>query len=206
MAPVPGLGFDGKVFAITGAGSGIGRALARTLRQRGALLSLADINGAALEVVKSELLELVGTRAADSILVTELDVRSQQACNEWIQRTDTHFSQPLAGAANLAGVIGPSITQQKGSIQNITDEEFDWVMDVNVKGTLNSLRAELPYMKTGDGGRGGGSIVNASSVSGIGGVEYNGPYVAAKHAVIGLTRTAAKEEGHRAIRLNAVAP
>lgn len=215
--------FAGKLFAITGAASGIGRTLAGVLFAQGALLSLADVNETALSEVKAELLETqkqqraktgdgeTNGAAADkdalaTIFTAVVDVRSQEACTTWIEATVSHFGQPLSGAANLAGVIGHSITQEKGSIRNITDQEFDWVMQVNVKGTLNSLRAELPHMLVGRNGRGGGSIVNASSVSGISGVELNGPYVAAKHAIVGLTRTAAKEEGRRAIRVNAVAP
>lgn len=131
--------------------------------------------------------------------------RSRPACcgspTRW-----AHFGQPIAGAANLAGAVGPSIAQERGAIRHITDAEFDFVMDVNVKGTLNCLRAQLPHMQEGFEGRGGGAIVNAASVAGIVGVEYNGPYVASKHAIVGMTRTAAKEEGARAIRVNAIAP
>ena len=79
-------------------------------------------------------------------------------------------------------------------------------MDVNSSGILNCLRAQLPAMQTGTAGRGGGSIVNASSMVGLMGVERNASYVASKHAVAGLTRTAAKEEGGKAIRVNAIAP
>jgi NAD(P)-dependent dehydrogenase (short-subunit alcohol dehydrogenase family) len=211
---------EDKLFVITGAASGIGRSLAQLLASQGALLSLADINDAALKATKQELQQLnpqrslesvvtdVGPKGAvrDTILTTTLNVRSQAACTQWILDTVAHFDCPIMGAANLAGVIGPSIAQDKGSIRNITDDEFDFILDVNVKGTLNCLRAQLPHMQQGVNGRGGGSIVNASSIAGIVGVECNGPYVAAKHAVVGLTRTAAKEEGSKGIRVNAVAP
>ena len=80
------------------------------------------------------------------------------------------------------------------------------VFNVNAKGTLNCLGAELHNIREGKEGKGGGSIVNMSSMAGLMGVPMNGPYVAAKHAIIGLTKTAAKEEGARAIRVNAVAP
>ena len=79
-------------------------------------------------------------------------------------------------------------------------------MAVNVKGTLNYLRAELPHMREGSKGRGGRAIINAASITGLVGVEYNGPYVASKYAIVGMTRTAAKEEGTRVIRVNAIAP
>ncbi|KAL0929731.1 short chain dehydrogenase reductase family [Colletotrichum truncatum] len=200
-----------KVIVLTGAASGIGRATAVLLASRGALLSLADIQGPALEELGLELerlqKETFREETLKSPLTTVLDVRSQAACTSWIEKTVAHFDgRPVSGAANLAGVISPSITLDRGTIRNITDGEFDWVMDVNVKGTLNCLRAELPHMATGKNGRGGGAIVNASSIAGIVGVERNSPYVAAKHAIVGLTRTLAKEEGHNAIRANAISP
>jgi NAD(P)-dependent dehydrogenase (short-subunit alcohol dehydrogenase family) len=196
---------SGKVFAITGAASGIGYATARLLRSRGALLSLADVQTAALANVAAEL-QQDGSTIPGGVFSSVVDVRSQQDCTRWIEETVAHFKQPLSGAANLAGVFGPSIGQDCGALRSIGDNEFDRVMDINVKGTLNSMRAELAHMQSGTGGRGGGSIVNAASVAGISGGSLNGPYVASKHAIVGLTRTAAKEEGVRAIRVNAVAP
>ena len=193
---------EGKVVVITGAGSGIGRATANLLASCSVLLSLADINESALKTVRAELQQ----HSPASIFTAVVDVRSQEACRSWIADTVAHFGQPSAGAANLAGSFGSSIAQERGAIRHITDAEFDFVMDVNVKGTLNCLRAQLPHMQEGSEGRGGGAIVNAASIAGIVGVEYNSPYVASKHAIIGLTRTAAKEEGARAIRVNAIAP
>lgn len=200
----------GKVVAITGAASGMGRATAMLLARRGVFLSLADVNEAALAGVVEEL-KLEREQAHEqarsvSIFTAVVDVRSQHDCSAWVTATVAHFGQPIAGAANLAGAFGRSIGRDPGAVRNIGDDEFDWVMAVNVKGTLNCLRAELPHMQVGTGGRGGGAIVNAASVAGISGGALNGPYVASKHAIIGLTRTAAKEEGERAIRINAIAP
>ncbi|KAJ5329230.1 short chain dehydrogenase/reductase family oxidoreductase [Penicillium brevicompactum] len=204
----------GKVIAITGAASGIGLATARLLAQQGALLSLADINKARLGEVAAELHQKFFSHLTSSddavkpILTTALDVRSPQACQEWVQRTVDHFGQPLSGAANLAGVFGNSIGREVGAVRNLTDSETEFVLDVNCQGTFNCLRAELAHMKIGTipRGRNGGSIVNAASIGGLMGVVYNGPYVASKHAVVGWTRTAAKEEGKHAIRINAIAP
>ncbi|KAK2596508.1 hypothetical protein N8I77_013395 [Diaporthe amygdali] len=193
----------GKVVVITGAASGIGRATAKALAAQGVLLSLADINQENLSRVEAE---LQGEAGKGAIFTRALDIRSPEACRAWIGDTVARFEQPIAGAANLAGVIGRSLGEESGSIRNISDDEFDWVVGVNLKGTLNCLRAELPHMLEGAGGRGGGSIVNAASIAGLQGVLNNSPYVAAKHAVVGLTRTAAKEEGKRAIRVNAIAP
>ncbi|KAL9124510.1 MAG: hypothetical protein Q9217_006164 [Psora testacea] len=192
----------GKVVVITGAGSGIGKATATLLAQHSVLLSLADVNATALEAVRADLQH----HSPFPPFTTLVDVRSQTDCQSWIANTVAHFGQPITGAVNLAGVFGPSIAQERGAIRNITDAEFDHVWDVNVKGTLNCLRAQLPHMQEGCGGRDGGAIVNAASISGIVGVEYNGPYVASKHAIVGMTRTLAKEEGSKAIRVNAIAP
>lgn len=192
----------GKVIAITGAGSGIGRATAKSLAKRSALLSLADANRDALEAIKNEL--QVGPSRA--IYTEVVDVRSPMACRSWIANTVAHFGQSLAGAANLAGVVGPSISQPKGAIRELSDDEVDFVLDVNLKGTINCLRAELPHMHIGRNGRNGSAIVNAASIAGLVGVEQNGPYVAAKHGVVGVTRTVAKEEGPNVIRCNAIAP
>lgn len=204
----------GKVVAITGAASGIGRATATLLARRGVLLSLADINSTALAIVKEELQRDVainpshsGTDSQKSSVFTfSLDIRSLEECRKWIEATVAYFQQPISAAANLAGVFGPSIGREVGAVRNITDDEFDWVMDVNVKGTLNCLRAQLPHMVVGERGRGGAAIVNAASIAGISGVLFNVPYVASKHAIVGITRTLAKEEGARAIRANAIAP
>jgi NAD(P)-dependent dehydrogenase (short-subunit alcohol dehydrogenase family) len=197
------MALESKVVAITGAASGIGQATAILLAAHGACLSLADVNENALKVTAPK---LQSDYPKCSAFTAAVDVRSQQDCLMWIEATVAHFRKPLADVANLAGVFGRSIGRKPGAIRNITDEEFDWVMEVNVRGTLNCLRAELPHMQVGRSGRGGGSIVNATSVAGICGGPLNGPYVASKHAVVGITRTAAKEEGTRAIRINAIAP
>ncbi|ROT41104.1 NAD(P)-binding protein [Sodiomyces alkalinus F11] len=191
------------------------------LSRRGALLSLADINATALAEVAAQA-ETERERAehhtpttteqvaqVQPVFTSVVDVRSAEECNAWIAATVSHFRQPLSGAANLAGVFGPSIGRAPGAVRNLDNDEFAWVMDVNVKGTLNCMRAQLAHMQTREGARGrhhGGAIVNASSVAGISGGPLNGPYVASKHAIVGLTRTAAKEEGERGIRVNAVAP
>ncbi|KAL8645851.1 MAG: hypothetical protein Q9210_006481 [Variospora velana] len=188
----------GNLVVITGAGSGIGRATAILLASHSALLSLADVNATVLKTFQDELQRLF---PVSSILVAVVDVRSQEACSSWVADT-----APIAGAVNLAGTFGPSIAQERGAIRHITDAEFDTVMAVNVKGALNCLRAELPQMLEGSRGRGSGAIINAASIAGLVSVEHNGSYVASKHAIVGLTRAAAKEEGARAIRVNAIAP
>ncbi|KAK9414815.1 hypothetical protein SUNI508_10933 [Seiridium unicorne] len=192
----------GKVIVVTGAASGIGRATATLLAANGAFLSLNDINEQALASVKAELEE----KRQANVITSAFDIRSQEACHAWIRNTVAHFGQPISGAANVAGVAGASALKESGTVRNIQDSEFDWVLDVNLKGTLNCLRAELPAMQEGHDGHDGGSIVNVASLAGIIGMPNNVPYVASKHAIVGLTRVAAKEEGPRAIRVNAVCP
>ncbi|TVY18289.1 Levodione reductase [Lachnellula arida] len=197
----------GKVVVITGAASGIGFATAHLLAQHGALLSLADMNEKGLATAAEKLRKVYPPEIAqDAVITTLVNVTSPKECEDWIARTTTHFNQAIAGAANFAGVVGKSIAQEAGAVRNMSDAEFQFIMDINCRGTFNCIRAELPFMQNGDKGRNGGSIVNAASIAGISGVPNNGPYAASKHAVIGLTRTVAKEEGHRAIRVNAVAP
>jgi NAD(P)-dependent dehydrogenase (short-subunit alcohol dehydrogenase family) len=193
--------FKGKLIAITGSASGIGLALAKLLASRGASLSLADIQADALNQVAKDLSD-----SNTQVLSTIVDVTDPTAVEKWLTKTAEHFKCPLDGAANVAGDVGKSTATDAGSIRNVSNEEFDFVYNVNVKGTWNCLRSELNHMKKGKDGHGGGSIVNVSSIAGLIGIPFSSPYVAAKHAVIGITKTAAKEEGAHAIRVNAVAP
>lgn len=85
-------------------------------------------------------------------------------------------------------------------IPNVTDEAFDQVLDVNVRGTFNCLRAQIPTVVDG------GSIVNVSSMAGLSSLAFSSPYCASKHAVVGLTKTAAVENAARRLRVNAVCP
>ncbi|KAH6649452.1 hypothetical protein F5144DRAFT_634950 [Chaetomium tenue] len=162
----------GKVVVVTGAASGIGRATAVLLAERSALLSLSDVNEAALATVKAELEKSTNAK----VFTSAFDVRNQEATHAWIRDTVAHYGQPIYGAANVAGVVGPSLAMEKGTIRNITDQEFDWVSDINMKGVLNCLRAELPHMQEGKDGRNGGSIVNVASLAGLLGVPYDVPY------------------------------
>jgi NAD(P)-dependent dehydrogenase (short-subunit alcohol dehydrogenase family) len=214
--------FEGKLVVINGAASGIGRATANLLASRGALLSLSDVSEEGLQSVKSEIQEKVAARnkaipqvdsalkngehIADTVFIASFDVRSQDACHAWIASTVAHFGgRQIDGAANLAGVVTLPKAGACDSRES-NDAEIDFIMSVNVKGVINCLRAELPYMREGSAGVDGGSIVNGGSLSGLMGLGGYMPYVSSKHAVIGITRTVAKEEGVRGIRVNAIAP
>lgn len=183
---------QGKVIACTGAASGIGLVTAKLLSERGASLSLADINQSQLEEVAKDI-----ENSGGQVIWTVVDVTKASQVDSWIEKTVKHFGQ-LDGAVNLAGVIGASASTTM--LRDMTDKEWDFVMDINAKGVFNCMRAELRAMGSG------ASIVNAASVLALIGMPTNSIYGASKHAVAGLTRAAAKEEGKNNIRINAVAP
>lgn len=182
-----------KLIAITGAASGIGLETARLLAMQGAIVSMADWNGDALREAEAELKATGAT-----VTATQLDVTDEAAVDAWIAGTVSTFGRPLDGAVNLAGVVPKVINVERVEEHNTAD--WKWVLDVNLNGTFYCMRAQIRNMARG------GSIVNTSSVAGLIGLPMNAAYGASKHAVIGLTRCAAKEVGDREIRVNCVAP
>ncbi|KAJ9497331.1 hypothetical protein H2202_007135 [Exophiala xenobiotica] len=186
---------QGKVITVTGAASGIGLVTTKLLASRGASLSLADINASQLEAVAQDI-EKSGTQ----VIHTVVDVRKLSDVRTFIDNTVRHFGQ-LDGAVNFAGVIGKHANHATThTLRDETDEEWEFIMDVNARGVFNCLREELRVMKSG------ASIVNAASVLALVGQAKNSIYCASKHAVAGLIRAAAKEEGENGIRINGVAP
>lgn len=185
--------FSGKTVALTGAGSGIGLATAHLLASRGANLSLADVNQQALDKVKAD----IETRHKVKVLAFALDVRDFDQVNGWITSTVQDFGK-LDGAANLAGVVPKTIGKGFLAEQDLVD--FDFVMDVNLKGVMHCMKAQLGAMKAGS------AICNAGSIAGLIGRDRNSSYAASKHAVHGLTKSAAKEYGPAGIRVNAISP
>lgn len=165
------------------------------LASRGATVCIADLQEAALQTVVKDI-EAAGGKVSSTVL----NVRDGKAVNAWIDSIVTKYGR-LDGAANLAGVIGKSIGI--ANLEDIEDEEFDFIMGVNLNGVNNCMRAELKALTKLDKG---GSIVNAASIAGIIGLQKNAAYIASKHAVVGLTRAAAKECGSRNIRVNCIAP
>ncbi|KAF1357565.1 NAD(P)-binding protein [Lizonia empirigonia] len=181
-----------KVIVITGAASGIGLETARLFASKGAKLSLADIQEQPLKALEKELKE-VGAQ----VITTVVDVSQRQQVDSWISATVEVFGK-LDGCANLAGVIGKQ--SNVVPIENVDDDDWEFIYGVNVIGLRNCLRAQIPHMNTG------GSIVNASSILGLIGAANNLAYASSKHAVVGMTRVAAKELGPKKIRCNCFCP
>jgi NAD(P)-dependent dehydrogenase (short-subunit alcohol dehydrogenase family) len=123
-----------------------------------------------------------------------VDVSKSSEVDEWIRSTKDTFGR-IDGAVNNAGIIGAM-----KPISQLTDDEFAKVLNINLVGVFNCLRAELNTIETG------GSIVNTSSIAGLVGVAGAGAYVTSKHGIIGLTRSAAREATEKGVRVNAVCP
>lgn len=189
---------DGKVYAVTGGASGIGLAVARQLLAVGAKVSIADIDSKAIDNVKSQLRNSSVQIKDENIMTTVVDVRDDAKVNAWIEHTASHFGR-LDGAANMAGVIGKHHGLRE--LKDQDDEQWNLIFGVNVTGIMHCMRAELKHINPS----GGGSIVNAASIQGVMGFAKHAAYSASKHAVVGLTRSVAKEVGPH-IRVNAVAP
>lgn len=181
---------DGKAVLIVGASTGIGLDAARVFAAEGAKLVLAARSADALEQLAAEL------RAdAHEVRVVVGDVTSGADVARMVDATVEAYGR-LDGAFNNAGI------GQVGLLHEVSEEDFDRVMEVNVKGVWLCLREELRVMRA----QGFGSIVNTSSVGGYKGNTGLGVYQATKHAVIGLTRSAAHDNGALGIRVNSVAP
>ncbi|KAF1922808.1 3-alpha--hydroxysteroid dehydrogenase [Didymella exigua CBS 183.55] len=183
-----------KVIVITGAASGIGEETARLFASKGAVLSLADVQEERLQRLKAELMQ---THPEAKIIAVTVDVSQRKEVEDWISETVATFGK-LDGCANLAGVIGKQ--SNVVPIGGVDDDDWDFVYGVNVIGLRNCLRAQVPHINEG------GAIVNASSILGLIGLPNNLAYASSKHAVVGMTRVAAKELGPRKIRCNCFCP
>lgn len=177
---------DGRVALVTGAAGGIGSAVAHKLSAEGAGLVLVDRDEAALAALAAE---LPGAQAVVG------DVTTPELYERAVNAALASFGKLNAAALN-AGVEGAP-----GRIGELPVEEFDRVMNVNVRGIFLSLSRVMPAMSAN-----GGSIVLTSSTFGITATPNFSPYVASKHAVMGLMRTAALEGAERNIRVNTINP
>jgi len=163
--------FDGKVAAITGAGSGIGRALAVELAKRGASLALSDVDEVGLAETVS-LCEGYGVKVSSLVL----DVSDRDAMFEWAdQVADEHGKVNLI--FNNAGVALGAV------VESMSIEDFEWLMSINFWGVVHGTQAFLPHLKAS----GDGHVINISSVFGLVSIPTQSAYNAAKFAVRGFT-------------------
>ncbi|HSE05173.1 MAG TPA: glucose 1-dehydrogenase [Methylomirabilota bacterium] len=184
--------FDGKVVLITGAAGGIGRAAAVRFAAEGARLGLVDISPDGLREARAAVEKAGGTALAVEADVTRAaDVaRYAAAVAERFGGIDCFFNN-----AGILGAVRPLV--------DYPEDAFDRVLAVNVKGVWLGMKTVAPLLRA----RGGGVIVNTASIAGLRGSRANlVAYIASKHAVVGLTRTAALELAPDRIRVNAVCP
>lgn len=215
------MSFQGKVYAVTGGASGIGLATAKLVSERGATVCIADVNPDALSSAEAYFSSLT---PPVQFMITKVNVANKQDVESWIASIIARYNR-LDGAANIAGVVGKDHGIK--TVAELDDDEWNAILGVNLTGLMYCLRAELNCVSDG------GSIVNMASIHAttgkgplstwpplnpgfgcrrqtslriIPGVANHGAYAASKHGVLGLTRVAAKENGHREVRVNAVAP
>jgi NAD(P)-dependent dehydrogenase (short-subunit alcohol dehydrogenase family) len=184
---------------ITGAGSGFGRATALRLAAEGARLLLGDINAAAAEETAQLAREECGKRGGEA-RAQALDVADEKSVQIFTDAALKAYGR-VDGAFNSAGVLGPV-----GPMAEVPLAEFDRVMNVNVRGVWLCMQAQIRAMKPQPAPEGGHSIVNAASIAGLFGSPMLPAYSASKHAVVGMTRAAARSYGRSGIRVNCVCP
>ena len=181
---------EGRAAVITGAGQGIGAAIARLFAAEGARLALADMRSGPAEGLVAEI-----RAAGGEALFVQADVTSDNDCRGMVEAAVDMYGG-LDILVNNAGIAG------KGTVTEVTEEFWDRVMAVNLKSIFLASRHAVPHMERG----GGGSIVCIASVAGVTGEKGQVAYNTSKHGVIGLVRCMAFDHAAAGIRVNAVCP
>ncbi|WP_102692276.1 3-oxoacyl-ACP reductase FabG [Rummeliibacillus pycnus] len=179
-----------KVALITGGASGIGLAAVKRFAQEGATVIIADYNLEAGNKIQAELLEKY-----NHISFYQMNVADRECVNNVISNVLNEYKK-IDILVNNAGITNDAM------LTKMTSEQFDQVINVNLKGVFNCTQAVIPSMIA----QGYGKIINTSSVSGVYGNVGQTNYAATKAAIIGMTKTWAKELGRKGINVNAVAP